>query len=295
VKPARAAVLAGLLRLFALLPLPAAHAIGAFLGWLFWLLPTEARRVTRINLALCLPELDPHQRARLARRSLMETGKTFTETGALWFWAPQRVLDLVREVRGLEHLEAAEGRGRGLIGLTPHLGAWELTSLYYAARQPITCLYRPPRLAELQDLVRRARERMGPRLVPTTPSGIKALYRALARHQAVGILPDQDPGRHGGVFAPFFGRPAGTMVLIPRLAHKTGAPAVFVFAERLPRGRGYRLVFHPAPAELAAEDPAVGAAALNRGVETCVRALPEQYQWSYKRFKSRPAGESPRY
>lgn len=291
----RAVFVKVLLRAFSLLPLPLAHALGAGLGWVAYLIPNGLRRVTGINLALCGPELEGARRRTLARRSLAETGKTLTEMGAMWFWSPRRILAKVRQVTGWEAVEAARAQGRGTILLTPHLGAWELTSLYLGRDHPITCLYRPPRMGPLHSLILRARERGGSRLVPTTPSGVKALYQALGQGADVGILPDQDPGRGAGVFAPFFGVPANTMTLVPRLVRSTGAAVVFVYAQRLPWGRGYVLHFSAAPAGMDDPDPATAAAAMNRGVERCIRACPEQYQWSYKRFKTRPAGADPLY
>ncbi|MDD3449462.1 MAG: hypothetical protein PHF72_10590, partial [Gammaproteobacteria bacterium] len=111
------------------------------------------------------------------------------------------------------------------------------------------------------------------------------------RGETVGILPDQDQGRGGGVFAPFFGHPANTMVLVSRLAGRSGAVVLFCVPERLPRGRGFRLNFTPAPAEVSGADLRRSVAAVNAGVEAWVRRLPAQYLWSYKRFKSRPEGE----
>ena len=284
----RARLIRAGLRLFAALPLPLTHAVGAGLGWLLALLPNDLRRTTHDNLRRCFPELDPRARHRLARRSLIETGKTLTETGPLWCWPGERTLALVREVRGRDLVDAARDEGRGLILATPHLGAWELAGLWGAANLPMTTLYRRPRLVELDDMVRTARERMGARYVAADAAGVRALYQALAANRVVGMLPDQDPRDSGGAFAPFFGVPAYTMTFLSRLARKTGAPVLFAYCERLPRGRGYILHFLTPPTPLHHGDLAQSVAAVNRAVEQCVRALPEQYQWSYKRFKTRP-------
>ena len=283
------------LRLFALLPLRVAHALGAGLGWLAWVLPTGLRDTTLTNLRLCFPDMPEPERRRLARASLRETGKTFTEMGAMWFWSPAQVYGLVRETVNEDMAVDLYRQGRGLIVLIPHLGSWEMCNLHYAQDFPLTALYRPPRMAGLQRMIQQSRERVGARLVPTTAGGVKGLYAALGRHEVVGILPDQDPGRGGGVFAPFFGIPASTMTLVPRLAQRTGAPVVLIYGERLPKGRGYRTHFHPVGDAIRDADPAVAAAALNRGVETCVRECPSQYQWSYRRFKTRPEGEESLY
>lgn len=279
------------LRLFALLPLPVAHVIGNVLGIALSVIPNSLHCITAINLALCYPELDARARARLARRSLMETGKTIMEMGAMWCWPAARLLGKLRAVSGLEVADAAQRRGSGVIFASPHLGCWEMAGLYVSSRYPMTTLYRPPRLAELENLSREARARLGARLVPTDASGVRALYQALARGEAVGILPDQNPEPGSGVFAPFFGMPAYTMVLIARLARKTGATVILTYAERLPRGTGYHVHMIEAPEDFAVATPEQAGAMLNGLIEGSVRAHPAQYQWSYKRFRVRPEGE----
>ncbi len=280
-----------LLRLFAALPLPVAHAMGVVLGFALDLLPNSLQRITALNLTLCYPELDVRARARLVRRSLMETGKTILEMGAMWCWPAPRLLGKLRAVDGLESADAAQRRGRGVIFASPHLGCWEMAGLYVSSRYPMTTLYRPPRLLALENLSREARARLGAHLVPTDASGVRALYQALGRGEAVGILPDQNPDPGSGVFAPFFGMPAYTMVLIARLARKTGATLILTYAERLPHGAGYHVHMHEAPADFVNATPEQAGAILNRLIEDGVRAHPEQYQWSYKRFRVRPEGE----
>jgi KDO2-lipid IV(A) lauroyltransferase len=284
-----------ILRLFALLPLWLAQALGAAVGALMGVIPNSLRRVARVNIDACFPDWSKTERRRLVRRSLMEDGKGVAEMGALWLWPPARVLALMREVRGEELIEQAVAAGRGVIIASPHLGAWEIVGPYLASRWPMTILYRPARLAQLDATIRAARERGGATLVPTDAGGVRALFKALSRGELVGILPDQEPGLESGAFAPFFGVDANTMVLLPRLAQKSGAAVLFVFAERLSWGRGYILRVEPAPEGIADADTAVACAALNKGVERCVRQVPAQYQWSYKRFKKRPQGQAKLY
>jgi len=134
----------GLLRLFAMLPLPLAHALGAGVGLLLWLLPNRHRRITRRNIDLCFPDWSDAERRRLARRSLVESGKTLLESGAIWLWSGPRTLGLIREVSGETHVKTALAEGRGVIAISPHLGNWELCGLYLSARYGITSLFRPP-------------------------------------------------------------------------------------------------------------------------------------------------------
>lgn len=283
-----------LLRGVARLPLPLLHACGVLLGWLSWLIPDPNKAIARRNLELCFPALAPAARRRLLRRTLIETGKALMETPLLWLAPGNRAMDLVREVRGGELVEQALAAGRGVIVASPHLGNWELWGLYLGRHQ-VTTLYRPPRQRALEELIRTARQRYGSTLVPTDARGVRALFQAVSRGGMIGILPDQDPRDEAGVFAPFFGVPALTMTLLPRLAYKSGATVLLSFAERLPWGRGFRLHFLPAPAGIDSASVAVAAAALNQGVEQCIRLAPEQYQWIYRRFRTRPQGEAPLY
>jgi len=176
-----------------------------------------------------------------------------------------------------------------VIVLSPHLGAWELAGLYLSTQGPTTTLYKPQ--PELDWLIREVRARRGAELVPTDSRGIRKLMQALKRGEYVGILPDQEPrANRGSIFAPFFGVPAFTMLLINRLARKTGARVIFMFAERLPGRQGFRVHCLPAPEAIDSEDDLEGATALNAGIEACVRVCPEQYVWAYKRFRKRPDG-----
>lgn len=275
-----------LLRLCALLPLPLAHGLGNLLGLGMWLFPNEQRRVAAANLKACFPELDDSARARLLRQALREIGKTVLESGIIWFASPKRLQSLVRATSGEELIAADLRQGKGVLLAVPHLGNWEVVGLYCSARYPITSLYKPPRQAELGDVIRAARERQGAKLVPTTAQGVKALYQAIRDNGLVGILPDQDPRDGAGHFAPFFGRPAHTMVLLSRLAHKSGAPVVFACAERLSWGRGFHIHFYAGPASINASDLDASVGTVNAMVEKMVRTFPTQYQWGYKRFRT---------
>jgi KDO2-lipid IV(A) lauroyltransferase len=284
-----------LLRLLGLLPLPLLHGSGVLLGQLFSLLPNRHRRITLRNLQLCFPELSERQRARLLVQSLQETGKTLLETATMWSGSGRHLMGLVREVEGEEYLKAALAEGKGVILAAPHLGCWELIGHYIAQRAPITCLYKPPENAAVEAAMREGRMHLGVKLAPTDTSGVKNLLAILRAGEVAGILPDQDPREGNGIFAPFFAIATNTMTLLPRLASKSGATVLVSYAERLSWGRGYRLHFIPCDPAVNERDPLVATTALNAAVEQAIRHCPPQYQWSYKRFRTRPAGEASLY
>ncbi len=272
------------------LPISGARTLGGALGGLLDLFPNELRAVTRLNLELCFPDLPAAERRRLARRSLQETGKGAFELGAIWRWPTERLTGLEEETRGEELLAAATAGGRGTVLLAPHLGNWEFLNHFLMRRGQLVTLYRPPRIAELDALVRKARGRTGCISTPATLGGVRRVLRALHSGELMLILPDQEPLKSHGVMAPFFGVPALTMTLVSRVLQRTGVRALFVFAERRPGGK-FRVRFQEAPPELDDADEEAAAARLNQGVEDCVRLCPEQYLWSYKRFKTTPPGQ----
>ncbi|NOT29023.1 MAG: lysophospholipid acyltransferase family protein [Planctomycetes bacterium] len=285
------------LRFASLLPLCVSHELGAWLAPLAIRFKGRARDSLLLNLELCFPDASPAARKELARASLAESFRTMLELGPLWCWDKPRVLSLVREVVGLEKLDAALASGRGVVLLGPHLGAWEMVGLYVSARAPTTSLYRAPRVPQLDGLYRRARERFGARLVPADAGGVRELYRALQRGELVGVLPDQDPGPGAGLFAPFFGVLANTSALTARLIASTRAVPLFGWAERLERGAGFRLHFVE-PESSALRNPVdveQATRALNLELERLILCRPQQYLWSYRRFRNRPGGEANPY
>ena len=279
------AVFRAVIRFFSWFSLRWNHRLGAVVGWLLWRVPNRNKKITEKNIAIAFSELVSIQQQRLVKLSLVETGKTFTELGPLWLWPLDKRLGLIQSVKGAELLSSAFDKGKGAMVLSPHIGCWEIIGPYLASRYPTSILYRPPRIGSIDDFMRTVRESTGATLVPTDLTGVKALRRALKNNQVIGILPDQDPGKNGGVIAPFFGHPANTMVLVSKLAAKAECPILVSYAERLPNGAGYVIHIKAADSTLSSLDEFEAASALNREVEACARALPEQYQWAYNRFK----------
>lgn len=282
------------LRALGLLPPRVLYALGTALGQFLWWRPRGRTQVhTQVNMRIVHSELDAAARQALVHACLLETGRSITEMAAVWGRSARRALALVREVDGSEHFDAALAAGRGVIIAAPHLGCWELLNYWLCARTPIAILYAPPHKVEWEALLVRARGELRPEQVRAEGAGLRTLYKRLAAGGVVGILPDQQPTRGEGRFAPFFGVAASTMVLLPRIARRTGATVLFAFAERLPRAAGYRIRILPAPEGIADADLDVACAALNRGVQQCVELAFPQYQWVYKRFAERPDPHEP--
>lgn len=279
-------MLTALLRLFAKLPLAWLHSAGAMLGWLsYHASPSYANRL-RENLHSGGAWQSQEEYKKLIKTNVLEAGKASAELAWVWFRPQTESAASVRKVSGWDVVEAARSQGRGLILLTPHIGCFEIISQYLSLKFPLTALYRSPRYAMLERAMLAGRTRPAMRLAPADIKGVRVLLKALRNGEAVGILPDQVPAQGDGDWANFFGRPAYTMTLAARLAQRTGAPVVITYAIRLPRGAGYELSFEQMPPREPDESPA---RQLNRALENVIRRFPEQYMWSYNRYKA-PAG-----
>lgn len=263
-------------------PLPLLHAVGWLLGWASFLLSGRYRR--RL--------LDHVRQAGFSRRVALgavgEAGKMVAELPRLWLGAPVRM-----GWEGAAVIEAAQAHGTGVLYLTPHLGCFEITAQALAqrfgAQMPITVLYRPARQPWMSELIATARKRPGLHTAPTTLAGVKQLIKALKAAQAVGLLPDQVPPDGQGVWVPFFGRDAYTMTLSARLVHSASAQPVLIWGERLSWGRGFLVhvrPFDPTHSTPLSRDMTEAARQINQAMEVLVRECPQQYLWSYARYKA---------
>lgn len=283
-------LIAGLLRIAGSLPLRGAQFIGKWLGLLAWKLGGKSRKVTDINIDICLPELSEHQKQQLSRDSMVHTGMTALEIPLMWEWPVDKCLGLIKETEGLELVDEALATGKGLILLAPHLGNWELAGLFFSSRYKMAALYSPPHIKEFEDYMIRVRGRLGSELVRGDRKGLMRLMGILKEGGVAGILPDQSPRGKTNAYAPFFGMDVMTMTLVGKLVQKTGANVLVTYAERLPNGKGFKILVTRAEPGIGANDTVAGATALNQSVEKVVRMAPEQYQWEYKRMRHRPPG-----
>lgn len=269
------------------------HALGAALGWAGYLLSGNYRRRLQGNAALA-GIAAPARRAAVAH-----AGRMVAELPRLWLRPAALPLVPAVQWHQAELIEQVLAAGRGLLVLTPHLGAFEVIAQAYAerfgARQPMTALYRPARQAWLRELETTARARPGLLTAPASLAGVRQLIRALRQGQTVGLLPDQVPPDGMGVWAPLFGESAYTMTLASRLAQQTGATPLPMICVRLPQSAGWQIRVFEMP-EPMPEASAFGgddlahqtecAAVMNRTMEFLIRQCPEQYLWGYHRYKS---------
>ena len=262
------------------LPLRALHGLGYCLGGLLFYCMPLAKKHAIANITQSQLANNPLEVKKIARKSFTELGKTIFETPMIWQKNEADLLCLVQQIHGWDIVKNALQTGKGIIFLTPHLGCFEITSIYYGNQHPITVLYRPPKLKWLENFILKGRKRTGVTLATASASGVRKLMQALKRGEAIGILPDQIPAAGEGEWADFFGKPAYTMSLASKLAEKTGATVIMAFGERLENGQGYAIY-------LSKIHSIATPALLNKAIEQQIAQQPSQYLWSYNRYKIR--------
>lgn len=271
------------------LPWSWGQRIGDAIGALSYRLNTRECKVARRNLELLGLPMDAAGRDLALRRILAQTGRNALETLRIWTRPRADALRRIHSVIGEQHLAAAEAAGHGVIIAAPHYGNLELVVEYMASRRLLTLVYRAPETAAGDAFLRLARGGANVHLVPAEANAMRPLWKALKGGGTVGVTPDQQPKLGGGEFAPFFGRQALTLSLVPRLAERSGAPVLFAYAERRADGR-FDMHFEPAAPAIASADLIEATTAMNAQVEAIARRDLWQYQWTYKRWTLRPPG-----
>jgi KDO2-lipid IV(A) lauroyltransferase len=268
------------------LPLRALAAVGNAVGAaLFWLIP-ERRRVTRINLAKCFPDMPEAARERLARAAFRAFCRSFVDRAVLWWGSSERIKRMVR-VEGLEYLDAA---GPRVIVLAPHFAGLDAAGIRVSIDRDMTSLYSHQKDPALDRLLLRGRTRFRKNIV-SRQQGLRKVLRWINAGIPFYYLPDLDFGRKGTIFVPFFGVPAATAIGLSAIARSTGAAVVPCVARMLPGG-GYVAQFYPAWRDYPSGDDAADARRMMAFIEERVLEMPEQYHWLHKRFKTRPEGEA---
>ena len=269
----------GIFRFLSHFPLRVLHALGAVMGWLVYGLSARFRKRWNENRA------QAGLSASQVRGGIAHNGRMMLELPRLWLGKPVPTF-----WQGLEHVEQAYAQQRGVVFLTPHLGCFEITAQmiaksFHEQHGDLTVMYRPPNQRWMTEMMTYVRNRPGLRAVPTNLTGVRQMVRELRQGRAVGILPDHVPPEGQGLWAPFFGRPAYTMTLAAKLVHQTGAVVVFVWGERLPAARGYRMHCVPMQEPLSA-DLQTAVTQINQAMEALILSAPEQYMWSYARYRN---------
>ncbi|MBV8801852.1 MAG: lipid A biosynthesis acyltransferase [Gammaproteobacteria bacterium] len=259
---------------------------GTFLGKLLYLFPSQLKKITEINIKLCFPHYTHEQQVEFVKKSFISMGIGLIETAMAW-WLPEKKLNCLYTIKGLEHAEQAFAKNKGIILIGPHFTCLELVGRLIGLKYTFGVMYRPhkkPIISFLHNQFRRF-------AVYIPRNKIRQLFSALRNNTAIWYAYDIDGGPKHSVFAPFFGIPTASMTAITRIIRLSGAAIVPISFHRRDNDFGYDLTLLPALENFPSDDPVADATRLNTILEKAILEKPEQYVWQYKRFKTRPPGE----
>ena len=280
-----------LMRVLKFLPLSWLRALGWLVGRLLYPLALRRRRIAEVNLALCFPGQSAEQRRQTVQRHFVLFVQAWLDRSWLWEGRPdvvRRRLRLTGEVGALDETVPTllfaphfVGMDAGWIALTAHVQR-RFCGLYARQRNPV-----------LDHWMAEGRRRFGEPHIVAKSAGLKALVTALRAGEPLYLLPDMDYGPRDSVFVPFYGVTAATVPSLSRFARMGGARVLPVVSRLTPDG--YEVTVLPPWQDFPTDDVLADTALMNRHLEAWIDAVPEQYYWVHKRFKTRPSGESSFY
>ena len=282
--------LLALMRLMAMLPLPAMVLVGRSVGKLLYVLLPRRRKVAETNLRIAFPKASDAEIKRLLKASTENIAVATFEVGLTW-WKPDKVFSLCK-VEGLDDLRAAQRMGHGVIILSAHFTCVEIGGPAFNHYAPPYVVYKSTK-NKLFDAFMHYHRRMFPALVDhRKPIG---MIRGLKKGYALWYLPDRDVTSKDTIFLPFFGVEATALTTTARIARMTESPVVPYSIRRDSDDRGYTLTFFPALEGFPSDDVERDTLRINQTLEQLVLQNPEQYLWAHRRYKRRPEGGSEIY
>lgn len=279
----------GVIWLAAHLPFAVQMHIGQLIGVASYHLARERRRICSINIRLCFPEMDAAQQARLVRDTFISNGIGVMEVGMAWCRQPQQFRRRVT-VSGLDRLEAASARGKGVLLVCAHFSTLEFAGSLLSLFHSMDVTYRRHKNPLFETLMTRSRERLYGAVIERRD--VRGALRSLKAGHTLWYAPDQDYGPRHSVFVKFFGVPAATITATTRFASLNDSAVVFFSHYRKEDNSGYHLDFSDALSDYPTGDEEADAARINSIIEAAIRKHPEQYIWLHKRFKTQAAGKS---
>ena len=282
----------GLLWLSHFLPLGALAAVGNFGGTVGYYLARSRRRIGRVNLALCFPDLPGREREQLLKRHFRAFGRSVFERG-LMFWGSKARIQATVRVEGIEHYQAL--KGKPLIVFAPHFVGVDMAAARLATEYRACGMYARQSNSIADEMLARGRSRFGNAVLFARHEGLLPVLQAMKEGLPFLYSPDMDFGAPHSVFVPFFGVAAATTTGLSVIARVTRAQVLPLIVEQRPGSAGYVARMLPPLADFPSADPEADARRMNAFIEARILEMPEQYHWLHKRFKTRPPGEPDPY
>ena len=274
-----------LLKVVALLPLCILHLIASWAALVLNSFNSSMKRITRINLELAYPQLTPQQQKNLIKKSLKSQCMTYLESIKCWGMPPAYSLNQLKNISGEHHLKAALANKKGVIVVIGHFGSWELLNAWLNLHTSPMIMYKPNKNKGVDRFMLEARQQVKATLVPTDENGVRAIFKHLKRGGLTVILPDHLPKESGGIYSNFFGQNTLSTTLVSKLASKTQCNIIGLSCIR-DEVSGFNIHCSPLSNQISSRDLQTSVEHLNQELESMINTAPEQYVWSYKRFRN---------
>lgn len=279
----------GILYLITKLPYRLQIQFGKNLGRISYYLLKKFRHIAETNLKLCFPELSNKEQKNLLKKQFQSLGMGLVESAMAW-WMPDHKLDSLIHVQGLDHLQEALARKKGVLILSAHFTCLDICGRLFSNIFPMHVVYREQKNQVIDKLLKQHRHFNW--MQPIHRHAIRQIIKTLKQNKAIWYAADQDYGPTHSIFPLFFNIPAATITTPSRYAHQTGAEVVTLFYHRLPKSKGYQITIGPILENFAQGDDFQDMLRFNQLLEQAIRANPDQYLWIHRRFKTRPQGDS---
>ena len=273
------------LKVISRFPLSFLQLLASCIAILLYSFNSSLKRITGINLKLAYPELDETAYQALLKKSLKSQCMTYIESIKCWGMPPEYSLNQIKNIYGEQHLTEALANKKGVIVVVAHLGCWELLNAWLNLHAAPMIMYKPNKHKAVDRFMLEARQRLNATLVPTDENGVRAIFKHLKQGGLTVILPDHLPKASGGIYSEFFGQKTLSTTLVSKLASKTQCNIVGLSCIRNETS-GFNVYCSPLSDQILSKNLQTSVDSLNQNLENMINVAPEQYVWSYKRFRN---------
>ena len=273
-----------LFKIVALLPLSLLQLIASWIAILLNSYNSSMKRITRINLQLAYPDLSTQQQKTFIKNSLKSQCMTYVESIKCWGMPPEYNLALLKNIYGEQYFTEALANKKGVIVVIAHFGCWELLNAWLNLYSAPMIMYKPNKNKGIDRFMLEARQRLNATLVPTDENGVRSIFKHLKQGGLTVILPDHLPKESGGIYSNFFGQKTLSTTLVSKLASKTQCNIIGLSCIR-DEVSGFNVHCSRLSDDILSKDLQISVDSLNQHLEAMINIAPEQYLWSYKRFR----------
>lgn len=266
--------------------------IGQLLGQLFYWLAPRRKNIVAVNLRLCFPEWNNQLLKAKIKEVLVQNALGLIETANAYHKPLEHYAGKV-EVAGLDLLEAAKSKHKGVLLLGAHFSHLDLGGALTSLYTEVDAIYRPHNNPLMDRYINKYRSRFMSNVI--SRNDMRSIARALKNNEVVWYPPDQDYGSKHAVYAPFFGINAATITATSRLTKFNHSPVLMVSYRRDPKRERYQLEFTELVADFPTGDDITDATIINKTLEREIRKAPTQYMWTHRRFKTQPDAKGALY